>query len=72
MCKFSEQNWKNKSLMNILIKTGPRIDPCGTPQRISLNKLRMSLFFTHCLRPVRYDAISFKAELSKPYASNFE
>ena len=71
LCKLSEQNWKNKSLMNVLNKIGPRIDPYGTPETISLNRLRISLFLTHSLRPVRYDAVSFKAELSIPYASNF-
>ena len=31
---------KNKSEIKILNKSGPRMDPCGTPVRMSCHKLK--------------------------------
>ena len=57
-------------IKKILNKIGPRIDPCGTPERIIFRRLREPPFLTHCLRWLRYDSISFSTSLVTPYASS--
>ena len=44
---------KNKSLINILNKRGPRIDPCGTPILISHQDLDDESVLVHCFLRVR-------------------
>ena len=39
---------KNKSFMKILKRSGPRIDPCGTPVLISHHELKDEPVFVLC------------------------
>ena len=70
LCK-SEPSKKNMSFMNMLKNIGSSIDPCGMSNRINLKRLKLFLILTHCLRPLRYDSISFRVLVSKPQASIF-
>ena len=38
----------NKSLGNMLNKRGPKIDPCGTPNKISSHELNPVFIFVFC------------------------
>ena len=70
LCK-SEPSKKNVSLMNMLKNTASSIDPYGMSDGISFKKLKLFLILTHCLCPLRYDSISFRVLVSKPYSSRF-
>ena len=71
LCK-SENSKKNMSFMNMLKNIGSSIDPCGImSDRIDFKKLKLFLILTHCLCPLRYDSISFRVLVSKPYSSSF-
>ena len=70
LCK-SEPSKKNMSFMNMLKNIGSSIVPCGMSNRINFKRLKLFVILTHCLRPLRYDSISFRILVSKPYASSF-
>ena len=70
LCK-SEPSKKNMSLMNMLKNIGSSIDPCGMSDRINFKKLKLFLILTHGLCPLKYDGISFRVLVSKPYSSSF-
>ena len=36
-------------------KRGPKMDPCGTPDNISIEEEKVELILTHCLRPDKYE-----------------
>ena len=58
---------RNRSNKKILNKSGPRIEPCGTPNNISSQELKVLSLFLHadfCL----YDNYG---ATSKPYVCNF-
>ena len=61
---------ENMSLIKILNKTGPKIDPWGTPANNVSNLLYVPFIFTHCLLPFRYENSNLHYRLSKPYASS--
>ena len=46
LCKSDFVSHKNKSLIKMLNKIGPSIDPCGTPESMVLKKLNILLIFT--------------------------
>ena len=50
---------------------GSSIDPCGMLDRINFKKLKLFLILRHSLCPLRYDSISFRVLVSKPYSSSF-
>ena len=50
---------KKKSLKNATNKTGPTIEPCGTPEIISLKELLILLIRTHCFLLSKYEFIYF-------------
>ena len=54
--------------MNILNNRGPKIDPSGTPNNISLHKLYLSFIYTLFFLFGRYLWVNFKELSSKPYA----
>ena len=70
LCK-SEPSKKNVSLMNMLKNIGSSIDPYEMSDRINFKKLKLFLILTHCLCPLRYDGISFRVLVSRPYSSRF-
>ena len=70
LCK-SEPSEKNLSFMNMLKNIGSSIYPCGMSDRINFKKLKLFLILTHCFCPLRYDSISFRVLVSKPYSSSF-
>ena len=61
----------NMLLINILKSIGPRIEPCGTPFKISFHSLVVLSILTFCCRLVRYDYNNFKLFVVIPYASSF-
>ena len=70
LCK-SEPSKKNMSFMNMLKNIGSSIDPCGMSDRINFKMLKLFLILTHYLCPLKYDSISFRVLVSKPYSSSF-
>ena len=56
--------------MKILNKKGPKIDPCGTPNNISLHELYLSFIFTLFFYLRGNHALILKAFCKKVYASS--
>ena len=56
--------------MKILDNKGPKTDPCGTPNNISLHELYLSFIFTLSFLFENKLCIDFEELLSKPYASS--
>ena len=55
----------NKSFMKMLNKTGPNMEPCGTPLCKSTQELRQLPILTRCLRRLRLSAMSSQAGIEK-------
>ena len=58
------------SLMNMLNIKGPRINPCGIPQVISHQSLKLESIFVLCFWLLRYSLEKCKLVSSRPYAPN--
>ena len=54
----------------MLNNRGPKIEPCGTPNNISLHDLYLLFILTLCFLFERQLFTNFKAFLSMPYASS--
>ena len=50
LCKLAVLNKRNRSLIKMLKKIGPNMEPCGTPESNSLKGLYVLLILTFCLR----------------------
>ena len=46
---------KNKSFMKILNKTGPSVEPCGTPEKSTWKTLSASFIFKSCFLRFKYE-----------------
>ena len=58
LCKPDFLMHGRKSLRNILKRIGPNIKPCGTPDKMFWNALKMLFILTFCFR-------SFKCKFRK-------
>ena len=78
LCALSSAKWdmsdfetrKNMSFMKILNNKGTRIDPCGIPQIISQQSLKLVIIFVLYFRLLRQSFSKCELVLSRPYASN--
>ena len=62
---------RGRSLINIKNKSGPRLDPCGTPQVIFSVSDFECLMDTFCVRVDKYDLNQDKALFPHLYISSF-
>ena len=62
---------KNKSFVYIINNKGPRMEPCGTPQRNFVYGDTWSLITIRCCLFAKYDVKNFIAFKSNPYSCNF-
>ena len=57
LCKSDFLLHRNESLRNILKRIGPNIEPCGTPDKIFWNALKMLFILTFCFRIKKSDRV---------------
>ena len=55
LCKSDFLMHRNKSLRNILKRIEPNIEPCGIPDKIFWNALKMLFILTFCFRSFKYE-----------------
>ena len=55
LCKSDFLMHRNKSMRNILKRIGPNIEPCGTPDKIFWNALKMLFILIFCFRSFKYE-----------------
>ena len=56
---------KKRSLIEKSNRSGPTIEPCGTPEMIFSKLLYVLLIWTQCFQLFKYEKINFKVVLSK-------
>ena len=71
LCKSEPMQQEKYVFHEYVENIGSSIDPCGMSDRINFKKLKLFLILTHGLCPLKYDSISFRVLVSKPYSSSF-
>ena len=55
LCKSDILMHRNKSLRNILKMIGPNMEPCGIPDKMFWNAIKMLFTLTFCFRSFKYE-----------------
>ena len=72
LCKSDFSMHRNKSLRNISKMIGPYIEPCGTPDKIFWNALKMLFILIFCFRSFKYEFRKVTVSKLSPYAWSLE
>ena len=55
LCKSDFLMYRNKSLRNALKRIGPNKEPCGTPDKMFWNALRILFILTFCFQSFKHE-----------------